>query len=137
MTHVVAAFASAKREVEKEARAGFVEGQMWEELVCRLTDFAKQRCYPVGASKGIDKSTSDKASPFIGLVRNCKTRSRKSADGIRRATWRSPKQSPPLVARGATNGRLSWRRPPVNLPPKSLESAQSHPRKPRVAAFRG
>ena len=69
MTHVVAAFAIAKRALENEARAGFVEGQLWEELVCRLTDFADQRSYPGGASKGVDKSTSGRTSPFIGLVR--------------------------------------------------------------------
>jgi len=68
MAHVVAAFASAKCEMEKDARAGFVEGQMWDELVCQLTDFAKQRVYPFSASKGVDK-TSDRTSPFIGLVR--------------------------------------------------------------------
>jgi hypothetical protein len=65
MTHVVAAFAIAKCEMKKEPRAGFVEGQMWDDLVCRLTDFAEQRDYPGGASK----STSDRTSPFIGLVR--------------------------------------------------------------------
>jgi hypothetical protein len=69
MTHVVAAFGFAKRELEEGARAGFVEGQEWDELVCQLTDFAEQRGYPVGASKGVDKSTSDMNSPFVGLVR--------------------------------------------------------------------
>src|ERR1700731_753370 len=87
MTHVVAAFAIAKCKVKKEARAGFVEGQMWDDLVCRLTDFAEQRSYPGGASKGVDKSTSDKTSPFIGLVRELQDTFPKSADGIRRATW--------------------------------------------------
>jgi hypothetical protein len=69
MTHVVAAFGFAKRELEQDVGAGFVEGKMWDELVCQLTDFAEQRNYPVGASKGSDKSTSDRTSPFIGLVR--------------------------------------------------------------------
>jgi hypothetical protein len=69
MTHVRAAFEFAKRELKEDACDGFVEGQMWDELVCRLTDFAEQRGYPVTASKGVDKSTSDRNSPFIGLVR--------------------------------------------------------------------
>jgi hypothetical protein len=69
MTHVVAAFDRAKRELPKDAVAGHVEGQMWDNLVCQLTDFAEQRGYPVGASKGVDKLSSDKVSPFIGLMR--------------------------------------------------------------------
>ncbi len=69
MTHVVAAFDNAKRELPKEAIAGFVEGQMWDGLVCSLTDFAEQRGYPAGASKGANKSAKEKTSPFIGLVR--------------------------------------------------------------------
>jgi hypothetical protein len=69
MTHVVAAFDIAKRELPKDVAAGHVEGQMWDNLVCGLTDFADQRGYPFGASKGVDKSSSAKSSPFIGLVR--------------------------------------------------------------------
>ncbi|MGI8568509.1 MAG: hypothetical protein ACR2KT_05305 [Methylocella sp.] len=69
MTHVVAAFDIAKRELPKEAVAGHVEGQMWDNLICQLTDFSEQRGYPLGASKGIDKSSSDEPSLFIGFVR--------------------------------------------------------------------
>lgn len=69
MTHVVADFDIAKREMPKEAVAGHVEGQMWDNLVCGLTGFAEQRGYPFGASKGVDKTSSDEPSPFIGLVR--------------------------------------------------------------------
>lgn len=69
MTHLVAAIEIAKREFPKEAVVGFVEGDMWDDLICQLTDFSERRGYPTAASKGVDKSLSNEPSPFIGLVR--------------------------------------------------------------------
>jgi hypothetical protein len=69
MTNVVAALAIARREVPKEARAGFVEGETWDAMICQLSDFAEAKGFPVGASKGVDKAASSKPSPFVAFIR--------------------------------------------------------------------
>ena len=51
---------------EQTARVGFVEGRAWDQLVWKLTEFAKERSLPGGVSK-FDESTQ--ASPFVRFVR--------------------------------------------------------------------
>lgn len=69
MTFFRAALVQAETEIPKEARVGFVEGQCWEMMVRKLTDYAESQGYPTGASKGVDKAVTRKASEFVALVR--------------------------------------------------------------------
>jgi hypothetical protein len=48
------------------ARGGFVEGGNWNELIWKLTEFAKERHLPCGVSKSSDPL---QASPFVRFVR--------------------------------------------------------------------
>jgi hypothetical protein len=45
---------------------GFVEGRNWDELIWKLSEFAKKEKLPVGVSKFSDPS---EASPFVRFVR--------------------------------------------------------------------
>lgn len=69
MVHLIAAFDVAKRLLPTQAAGGFVEGQSWDVLICKLSDFVKSKRYPTGASKGVDKSNSEKPSSFVAFIR--------------------------------------------------------------------
>jgi hypothetical protein len=67
---VVAAFAIARRDMPTNAAAGFVEGEAWEAMICRLTEWAEGKGYPTAASKkGADKTASLESSPFVAFIR--------------------------------------------------------------------
>ena len=61
------AFIKTREYLTGEAtRVGFVEGRNWNQLICKLTEFAKERRLPFGVSKFSDPS---QASPFVRFVR--------------------------------------------------------------------
>jgi hypothetical protein len=69
---IMATFVNATRSAMKEivdAPHGFVEGQAWDNLIIGLTNVMKARDLPVTASKGLDKTSDDKPSAFVRLVR--------------------------------------------------------------------
>jgi hypothetical protein len=69
MTFFRGALVQAETEIPKEARVGLVEGECWEMMVRKLTDYAESQGYPTGASKGVDKTVTPNTSDFVALVR--------------------------------------------------------------------
>lgn len=69
MTDVVAAIRLARRELAADAGVGFVEGDSWQSLVVELTSICAGKRLPTGASKGLDKTSSDEPSPFVRMFR--------------------------------------------------------------------
>jgi hypothetical protein len=69
LIYLEAAFEPARHDLRRSSAAGFREGTQWEEMVCRLTDFAKERGYPTAAPKDVDKAKGSRTSPFVILVR--------------------------------------------------------------------
>lgn len=67
MMECVPAFAKTREFLVGEAsRVGFVEGRSWDNLLWKLTEFAKARELPSGVSKYADPS---QASPFVRFFR--------------------------------------------------------------------
>ena len=66
---MTAAISLAKREIPKEARIGFVEGESWNAFIRRLTDIVQVFELPYRASKGTDKTPEAEPSPFVRMVR--------------------------------------------------------------------
>jgi hypothetical protein len=66
VTALILAVASAKRELQKSADTGLVEGDAWDTLVCALTEIVDEHGLPRGVSKGLDKTPRD--SPFVQMV---------------------------------------------------------------------
>lgn len=69
MTFFRSALLKAEIEIPKEARVGFAEGEAWEKMVRKLSDYCESRGYPTAASKGENKSAHHKTSPFVAFVR--------------------------------------------------------------------
>lgn len=69
MTYFRSALARAEKEIPNEARVGFAEGEAWEQMVRKLSDYCDSRGYPTGASKGKNKSANQQTSPFVALIR--------------------------------------------------------------------
>lgn len=69
MTSFRSALLKAESDIPKEARVGFAEGEAWEKMVRKLSDYCKSRGYPTGASKGENMSANHKTSPFVAFVR--------------------------------------------------------------------
>ena len=70
MTDVVAAIRLARRDLAADAGVGFVEGDSWRSLVVELTSVCAGKRLPTGASKGLDKTSSDEPSPFVRMFRS-------------------------------------------------------------------
>jgi hypothetical protein len=68
MTDIVVAISRAKDDVNA-APKGFAEGDVWDEMICALTDFAASRKYPTAAPKGTDKAKNASTPLFVVLVR--------------------------------------------------------------------
>lgn len=66
---MTAAIALAKRDIPKEARVGFAEGEAWNALIRRLTEIVKQFELPYRGSKGTDKTPVAEPSPFVRMLR--------------------------------------------------------------------
>lgn len=69
MTDVVAAIRLARRDLVADAGVGLVEGDAWRGLVVELTSICAGKRLPTGASKGLDKTSSDEPSPFVRMFR--------------------------------------------------------------------
>jgi len=69
LMYLETAFERAGHELRRSSASGFQEGTQWEEMICRLTDFAKQQGYPTAAPKDVDKAKGSRTSPFVILVR--------------------------------------------------------------------
>jgi hypothetical protein len=69
----VTACALAKKDFPSHSAHGFEEGQTWNRLIRDLTKFAEERGMPTAASKGANKSASDRPSPFVAFVRELQT----------------------------------------------------------------
>lgn len=83
LIYLEAAFERGREDLKQSSAAGFEEGTQWEEMICRLTDFAKSCNYPIAAPKGVDKAKSSRTPPFVILVRELQ---RLFPEELRRAT---------------------------------------------------
>lgn len=101
MTFLRSALLKAENEIPKEARVGFAEGEAWEKMVRKLSEYCKSRGYPTGASKGENMSAKHKTSPFVAFVREIQMT---FPDECRRHT-----QSDAALAQGITEARRKRR----------------------------
>jgi hypothetical protein len=113
LLHVIAALDAAKRLLPTQAAGGFVEGQARDVLACKLSDFAESMGYPIGASKGVDKSKSDKPSPFVAFIRELQN----TVGGTRQATrhLRGQSRKPGANARELNSTKLAGESPALVL----------------------
>ena len=66
MQAAMPAIMATRQYLDEQTKFGFVEERAWDELVWRLSEFAKARGLPNGVSKSDDPA---KASPFVSFVR--------------------------------------------------------------------
>ena len=69
ITDIGIAIQQAKKDLKEVVGRGYAEGDVWNEMVCALHDFAVSRGYSTSARKDTDKSKKSETAPFVALVK--------------------------------------------------------------------